>query len=357
MRAPNVRPQLVRSAVPTPDDSEGYEPDPALLAFLLEQLSDEDGGEFERVELRQSTVQGDRPVGRWRLEPGGVDVHSLASRIYTSALRDARAFRGSTVYAACLFTDRDKGGSYSASQAFRVHGGAAAEPLAGAISESEPATESGLTAQLMRHNEACLRLLIGMSSERAQENRRALETRDMRTAYLEKNVDQMQQAREQLLDHSAARQLEHVRLTHAEDRKNLLANRLAALLPVVGNRLLGKVIDPRRDDAKPPGFLGKEILQSFLSSIDGDQMQRIFESGLLRPEQLGTLIELNSIIGDDYEAEQKREAEASKAASSPAAPSSEAAAAAAEARTPMREPEDGVVEESLDDAKEDEATP
>lgn len=285
-------------------DDHGADPGDALeaglAAFLDEHLSDEDH-DVARIELRQQTVQGDRPVSRWNVDEGA-DVGGIAARVMIAAHRDSQAFRGDVLYAACLVRASDKLGGYSASFPFRLRGlpvepprPAGYAPGYGPLGESEPATDAGMTAQLMRHNEAYARMMLSLSAERASEHRRELERRDLRTERLERIVEQLYEARETLLDRSADRQLEQLKAANAEERKNMIAGRAAKLLPVVANRLLSGFLSK----GTPKAFLGRELLQNLFGTITPEQMQKLFEAQILDPSQIALLIELHSTIADD----------------------------------------------------------
>lgn len=128
-------------------------------------------------------------------------------------------------------------------------------------------SEKGVATQLMRHNEALMRMFIMNNGAMLQGMARRIESN-------EKTIDIMFQDKIRALEAiESAKSLQHDRdvqmlLTSGqEDRKNEMFKKLEAILPLVVNKVAGRPILPEGP--------GGDIFKHLADSLSPDQLQKI----------------------------------------------------------------------------------
>lgn len=169
----------------------------------------------------------------------------------------------------------------------------------GMVTESEPATPTGIVGQAMRHNEAIMRMMIeslGAMTEGLRQENEALRSRVVRA---EEVWAQGREKLEELMDRSLERNLKQTQELAAEERKDRalamlteqFGPQVARQLPAVMQRL-GLVAKPvEGESSSGPAALGegdKAELREILSNLDEKAAGTLQES--LGPEKLMRLM-------------------------------------------------------------------
>ncbi len=248
-------------------------------------------GELARVEHRQmirlellSAQQGFKgePIQTWErqdspemFEVGNAD--NLVSDIVRQAQEYADSF-GQGTHRFVLRTEQYLGGK--AKHAFRIQSEDSEESEAGG---SDAPNMTGLLAQVLRHNEVLLRTHLQGSTAMVATLARRLGDNEEYVAKLlsERNrqFDELEEARSKQTD----RDLELMKLTNSESRKEAGFQKLLQLAPAVVNRLAGKSLIPEK---QTPLEL---MISDLAKSLSPDQVQTI--ASVLNPQQQITLME------------------------------------------------------------------
>lgn len=144
--------------------------------------------------------------------------------------------------------------------------------------ESEPATQAGLMAQLMRHNEATTRTMMAgvgeiMRTLQTTIARQATELDELHTRRME-----TQSAVEDLLSKRHERELAELEAKASIQSKQELVKEIKLLAPAVLKRLSGKEIIPTTDPLRL-------LVQRTLQSLEPEQLQKMVAAGGLTPQQ------------------------------------------------------------------------
>lgn len=158
----------------------------------------------------------------------------------------------------------------------------------------EAPTQQGLVAQLMRHNEAMMRMLVTTSGQVAATLSRRLEQSEKFNETMIEQRHQYLQTMEETKSLQHERDMQLMLESGREERKGQLVKRLESLIPVVMAKMSGQ-------EVAPTGPLG-DVFQSLARSLSPDQLQAI--APLLSQEQQVLLITL-------LQAAQTRQGEAS----------------------------------------------
>jgi len=252
-------------------------PEHAELAQWLErQLADG----VTRLVLRQKGEEaGDQVVREFAPKDGG-SAAGLAEEIYRGAHNDGRHFRGRSLYGVFAYRERD----YLDRFFFAVEGEEEQQPHFG----TREANLSGVTSQLMRHNEASARLAIGQTLDVIGHYKSLLAAREKRIEELETKYWKVAELYERLTSMQHERDLEVMRIQQADKRQDFLREKLDMLAPVI----VSKVIP----GAAKGGALGEELIRQFLKSLSPKQMEAIV--GSLTPEQAAVINEVYVAYGE-----------------------------------------------------------
>jgi hypothetical protein len=251
-----------------------YAPELGVLAqWLARQVADG----ATRVHLRQKSDNGGEQLVR-EFPLAGEDPAALADMIKRRAHDEGRLFRGRSVYGVLAFRDDD----YLDRYFFAVDG---AEPVI--HGGQHDATLSGVTSQLMRHNEANARLAIGQTLDVIDHYKNLLAAREKRIEELEAKYGKVVDLYERLTSLQHERELDVRRLEQADKRQDFLREKLDMLAPV----LMAKIVP-----GASKGALGEELVRQFLKSLSPEQMQTIV--GSLDPEQAAVINEVYVAYGE-----------------------------------------------------------
>ncbi|MGH7280622.1 MAG: hypothetical protein ACRELY_03795 [Polyangiaceae bacterium] len=264
-----------------------------LGEWLERQLADG----ATRLALRHKSEDGggEALVREFSMNDAGT-MPALAELVYRRAQDDGRHFRGRSIYGIFSFRDHE----YIDRFFLAVEG--AEDP---AYFGSRDASLSGVTQQLMRHNEANARLAIGQTLDVISHYKNILAAREKRIEELETKYWKVAELYEHLTSMQHERDLEIMRMQQADRRQDFLKEKLDMLAPV----LMSKVIP----GAAKGGALGEELVRQFLKSLSAKQMEAIV--GALSPEQAAVINEVYVAYGEREvakdEAKKKKKAEAS----------------------------------------------
>jgi hypothetical protein len=252
----------------------------ALTQWLERQVADG----ATRVLLRQKTDEGGEQLVR-EFPLAGEDPTTLADMIQRRAHDDGRHFRGHSLYGVFAYRERD----YLDRYFFGVDG----EETHPHFGQRE-ANLSGVTSQLMRHNEANARLAIGQTLDVIGHYKVLLTAREKRIEELEAKYWKVVELYERLTSLQHERELEVKRLEQADKRQDFLREKLDMLAPV----LMAKIVP-----GATKGALGEELVRQFLKSLSPEQMQSIV--GSLNPEQAAVINEVYVAYGEREVAREK----------------------------------------------------
>jgi len=131
----------------------------------------------------------------------------------------------------------------------------------------EPPTEKGLTSQLMRHNEALMRMLVMTTGTQVNAMSRRLEAQEktMGQLFEERIKDKEAVEASKSLQHE--RDMQMLLTSGQEDRKNELIKKVESLLPLVVNKIAGRNVLPEGE--------GGDIFKALSDSLTPEQLQKL----------------------------------------------------------------------------------
>jgi hypothetical protein len=229
-------------------------------------------GKCEKVVLRHLSVdkkaQGDVGTFPVRLEEGAEDeIAPLLHQIAEAAQNDANDIRqGVQSYAVYAYFTIDR--NYCPRKIFRV---SAEEEMDRSVEPSEGPTEKGLVAQTMRHLEAVMRSATITSSMQLQTMQREnVRLADMNERFAQQQVDSLILMQD-LMNDATKRRLAERREESGLAMKEEAMSKLAALVPVVINRIAGKSVLPEEDRS----FM---LMSALLENLTEDQQAHFYSS-------------------------------------------------------------------------------
>lgn len=205
-------------------------------------------GRLSRVVVRHSGAGGGRSasVAEIDVEHGVATAEGLGAAIYKAARDDADGLGGMVQRYAVV-------GFFGASAepapdrlVLRVHNDEDGPGAPSGGFDSEGATPSGLMSQLMRHNEALMRVVVGSIPQIVSHHQASLNQAHERIAQLEARELRTRELNEELSDRKHARELEAREQDRREQRDKALLNKLETVLPIVVSKLAGGGAGPPR---------------------------------------------------------------------------------------------------------------
>lgn len=149
----------------------------------------------------------------------------------------------------------------------------------------EPANEKGLLAQMMRHNEAMMRMMTMGNSAIIQNLSRQLDDSNRHTERLIAQRQEGFQALEEAKSQQHEREIQLLTVGNQEERKSMATNKLVSkiemLFPILFNKLAGQKMLTTEEHS---------VLGSFVESLSPEQLQRIAQQ--LSPEQQVSLLNM-----------------------------------------------------------------
>jgi hypothetical protein len=256
--------------------------------------------------LRVVDVDGrDNLIKRFGVSKMLVDAKSaseaIAAEVFETSQDVARSMVGLARFR--LFAKAKKG-EFRSQFPFVVRGSAQVPlsdggNLPGLVTESEPATPTGIVGQAMRHNEALMRMMIESMGAMTEGLRQENDALRVRVSKAEEVWLEGRMKLEELLDRSVSRKIQEAKELAGEERKDLILKKLAEeVVPQVGRQIPGVLqhIGLLPGDAQLPAAQPEEMaelkreLRGILSSLPQDAADKLTTS--LPPEKAERLLEL-----------------------------------------------------------------
>lgn len=243
-------------------------------------------GRLSRVVVRHSGANTARmpSVAEIEIDAATARAEDVADGIMRAAREDAAGFGGTQRYVVC---------GYFGSSAepgpdrliVRIHSDEDT-PSSAAAFESEGPTPTGVMAQMMRQNEALVRIVVGsiphiVGQYQALATHQAEQIRELRD-----RETRTRELFEDLSDRKHTRELEAREQDRIETRDKLLLQKLETVFPVVLARLGGQAA-PRLTES--PRAIDAMVL-SFFESLDDERFQKLL--AMLDPEQKILVLEV-----------------------------------------------------------------
>ena len=240
--------------------------------------------EAVEVALLRQVRRGMESIQVFDWLPDEFDAAALAAELWETATVDASTLGGRSH----AFTARaqNAAGEGVADLVFRIT--IQGELAAGKGSEDEP-DESGLTRQLMRHNEAMMRLLVGSIGGQLQSYQATVE-------HLSAQVVTLEQSRAELAEQASSQSLERLLIaSHAKEQEGE-----AELHKEMGLKLIkwGEVIASqfmRKQGVLTEGV--PESIKAIVGGLNPDQIEKLLT--ILTPEQAAQFGELYLAVRDE----------------------------------------------------------
>ncbi len=235
------------------------------------------------IELKHISEEGSTRVQRWRLkdDEGPANAEDIAHQVAMSAQDDAEGLGGYQKYGVFAFEAEGPGVGHIARCIFEVR-------CDGEVDDDSSPREGCLTAQLMRHIEVKDRMLVNMFQDIVGTQSSHIKRQEERlTHYEERSFDQYLQL-EQLVSANHERKLAELKNEQQIKALGRIGEQLALGVPVVLNRLLGS-------GTKKP-VAGIDVLKQLFSKLHGQGEKVAKLMGVLKPEELGLLSELQKTV-------------------------------------------------------------
>lgn len=251
----------------------------ALTRWLQRQMDEKRA----RVVLRQRATTGDQRVREW-LFAEHASASELASAIHGRAIEDASSQRGPVHYG--LFAYAQGAKSYVDRTFLTVEGEDARNAgtaLATLDAGDERAQQASLVGLLMKHTHASAQLALGHTVDIVRHYKDESDRKDARIRELEDRHSKVLEMYEELLSAKHERELEMLRATNSEKRKDHLLEKLDMLIPVA----VAKVLP---GGGGKNAALGEELMRQLLKSLSREQLGALV--GHLSPEQAALIHEI-----------------------------------------------------------------
>ena len=235
------------------------------------------------------------------LKNGGVPFEEFATAILDTASTDADAMVGIQNYSLSAY---DENARQLGRIPLRFEGGIEGDgsPGAGAsFNGSEPPTLAGVVGQLMRHNEAQMRIILQQANAISSQGAKALELLQSQSMSDVENKIQMLTAVQEMLDMKSSREREDKALAASEERKDLVLNKVIGMLPAVAARLTKGVIPVDRKDQPL-----HQMLQKLLGTFTPEQFEKM--QTVLTHDQMLAFGELALSLQSENAEEEKKAA-------------------------------------------------
>lgn len=209
-------------------------------------------------------------------------VDKVVLEIADAAQRDANDYKaGVQIYGAYAYYTNTNAAGYAPRKMFRVGAEEDFDPASG---PSEPASEKGLLAQLMRHNEINSKnSLVAMGYIFQTFQKEIEQQRSMNRQFMQQQLD-MIALQQETLDTAHKRRQEEKKTDMEMSVIEGVFEHLKVILPILANRIAGKeILTPRMDREM-------YLFASFLEGLTPEQQQYLRTS--MNPQQLTMLAEL-----------------------------------------------------------------
>lgn len=215
------------------------------------------------------------PLDIWPKQIGETEIREAVEE---SAARHCNVFGGSHAYV--LQALEKETGAVLATHPFRV----SAEALPGAsVLASEPANVGGITAQLMRHQEAIMSSTVIAWDKLGRTQNQIIDRSDKRAARSEAAYMRVVELHQELIERAEERKNESRRADQLLAIKASSAEKITAILPVLAQAVVGKVAPQGLDrmSANTARMLFESMseaqLGSWIQTLDQAQQAAVFQ--------------------------------------------------------------------------------
>jgi len=160
---------------------------------------------------------------------------------------------------------------------------------------SEPATKSGLLAQLMRHNEAIMRMsTVGTHDILKSMNAQIHNQEAVIEKLLNEKFDNIGMV-DELISRKDERELAHAKASHDMEMKEKLFDKGMLLAPMIANKLLGKGNGGQKALPEDTSAVEQEM-HSLATTLTEDELRQILK--ILPPEKALVLVDIFKTVCD-----------------------------------------------------------
>ena len=212
-----------------------------VIKWLTVQVADlTERGPVTRMELFH-TVEGEQGerLQVFGMESEGTDVQDLGQSIWECSENDASTRSAGMPQRYVVFTYRGENQDPEAQHPFLIRGRGVSNTMMGSGDGSEPPTERGLQAQLMRYNEGLHRQMMVMTNEVGGRMAQQLEKERARREEVEDRILEVYKLQQSLLDQSAAREIAAAREAAQARRHDELMQFFMGMGPLLMTRIFG----------------------------------------------------------------------------------------------------------------------
>lgn len=153
---------------------------------------------------------------------------------------------------------------------------------------SEPATQVGLLAQLMRHNQEMMRLTIAATGALTSHLARTVETLSAKNEILMNERVHTIEVMEELYSRKDEREIQKQKATAEIENRKLVWGKILELGPIVINKIAGQPLMRQRHSEL------EAAVMTFIETINGQKLDVISKSGIFSERQMvlfGTILE------------------------------------------------------------------
>lgn len=224
------------------------------------------------------------PLDIWPKQIGETEIREAVEE---AAARHCNVFGGSHAYV--LQAIEGEGGAVLATHPFRV----SAEALPGAsVLASEPANVGGVTAQLMRHQEAIMSSTVIAWDKLGRTANGMIDRADKRAARSEAAYMRVVELHQELIEGAEQRKQDNRRADAMVAIKTDSAKKLTGMLPIVFESIVKKVAPEGLDRASA------HTARTWLESLNQQQLTQLL-STMDEEQQLTTLHLLKNLARED----------------------------------------------------------
>jgi len=250
------------------------------------------------VELRHLSTANPKAaaVSAWKISKDS-DIDTLINEMEQASIDDAEGTEGTQRYAFLAFFGKNQ--HHSLRHPFCIY-----SPIIDSEGDesviSEPATPTGIVAQIMRHKENEHKISVGSTGEVLRILRN--ENDDLRGMIKEYQHNERLniQAYQGLMNQQTLRDIETAKAKRRAEFEDMIGKNILLFVPTIVNRITGQKILPESTSPK------QEMLRQLLDTLTEEQLGKL--STVLNPMQMVPVIELIKGHLDEKEANEKAEA-------------------------------------------------
>ncbi len=254
-----------------------------------------------RITLSHQTGRTSQNVREWDsfneaeiwavLKNGGLPFDEFVTEILDIASQDSDSMMGVQSYSLSAVSEE---GRQLGRIALRFEGGGEDMGTNASYTGSEPPTLAGVVSQLMRHNEAQMRIIMQQSKTITDQGEKAMQLLQQQSISDIESKVELFTTMQAMLDTKSQRELDEKALAASEERKDLVLNKVIGMLPAVAARLTKGAIPVAKEDQPI-----HQLLQKLLSTFTAEQLEKM--QTVLSPEQTMAFAELAMMMGEQDE--------------------------------------------------------